>query len=100
MAIKFYSYKGDTVLDPFAGSFTTSLVAIKNGSNSIGIDITPEYVKLGEKRLKDYLKQTRLSDNGKPEIMTLNKNDVDKIKIDSSKVFNKESYINNKPHKD
>lgn len=99
MAIKFYSYKGDTVLDPFAGSFTTSLVAMKNGRHSIGIDITPEYVKLGEKRLKSYMKQTRLGQNDKHKLFVLDKKNLDKITIENSKVFHKESYIKSKAKK-
>lgn len=50
-AIKFYTYVGDVVLDPFAGSFTTNLGAMKLNRNSIGIDAKKEYIQLGKKRL-------------------------------------------------
>ncbi|MBI2042985.1 site-specific DNA-methyltransferase [Candidatus Pacearchaeota archaeon] len=96
MAIKFYSYKGDTILDPFAGSFTTSLVAMKNGRHSIGIEVMPEYVKIGEKRLRNYTKQTRLDNNEKHDIILLDKKNLDRIKIQKSKVFDKENYIRTK----
>ena len=96
MAIKFYSYKGDTVLDPFAGSFTTSLVAMKNGRNSIGIDMVREYVKLGESRLKKYLEQIRFGDNEEHNLFVLNKDQLDKIQFEKSKVYNKEDYLNTK----
>jgi DNA modification methylase len=43
---------GDTVLDPFAGTGTTLVVASQVGRNSIGIEIDPEYVKIMEERLK------------------------------------------------
>jgi DNA modification methylase len=43
---------GDTVLDPFAGSGTTLVVAHQMERNSIGIEIDPEYVKIIEERLK------------------------------------------------
>lgn len=99
MAIRFYSYKGDTVLDPFAGSFTTSLVAMKNGRHSIGIDITPEYIKLGEKRLKGYTKQKRLNEDSKHEIIVLGRKNLDSIKLEKSKVFHKENYIKNRVKK-
>ncbi len=40
------------VLDPFSGSGTTCLVAKKLGRRYIGIEISPEYVKMSEDRLK------------------------------------------------
>ena len=46
------SNKGDIVLDPFSGSFTTSDVSKELGRNSIGIEINEEYYKIGLKRLK------------------------------------------------
>lgn len=50
--IKVSSNPGDVVLDPFAGTFTTSMVAQKLGRNSIGIDISKKYTRYGESRLK------------------------------------------------
>ncbi len=43
------------VLDPYVGSGTTCLAAKLLGSNYIGIDISKEYVKDAENRLKNYL---------------------------------------------
>lgn len=43
---------GDTVLDPFAGTGTTLVVAHQIERNSIGIEIDPEYIKIIEERLK------------------------------------------------
>ncbi|MCK4352107.1 site-specific DNA-methyltransferase [candidate division WOR-3 bacterium] len=43
---------GDTVLDPFAGTGTTLVVAHQLLRNSIGIEIDPDYVKIIEERLK------------------------------------------------
>jgi len=51
MFIKASSDVGDIVLDPFGGSFSTNAAAKELGRNSIGIDINPEYVKIGEDRL-------------------------------------------------
>lgn len=39
------------VLDPFFGSGTTGLVALKHGRNFIGIELNPDYIKIAEKRL-------------------------------------------------
>jgi len=41
--INMYSIKNDTVLDPFAGTGTTSLAAIVAGRNSVGIEMQPEF---------------------------------------------------------
>lgn len=48
--IKASSNKGDIVLDPFAGSFTTSAVAVKLGRIAIGIDMNEEYFEMGLRR--------------------------------------------------
>jgi len=49
--IRMFSFVGDTVLDPFNGSGTTSLAAAKAGRSSVGYDIEPSYLDLAEKRL-------------------------------------------------
>jgi adenine-specific DNA-methyltransferase len=49
--IKASSNEGDVILDPFSGTFTTSVVAQKLQRKSIGIEIAEEYVKIGLKRL-------------------------------------------------
>ncbi len=46
------SNPGDTVLDPFSGTFTTSFVAKKLGRQSIGIEIDEDYMKIGLRRLQ------------------------------------------------
>lgn len=43
---------GDMVLDPFAGSGTTCAMAKKNNRNYIGIEISPEYIEIINKRLE------------------------------------------------
>ena len=50
--IRASSNPGDLVLDPFAGTFTTSFVAKKLGRQSIGIEIEEDYVKIGLRRLQ------------------------------------------------
>lgn len=51
--IKASSNKNDIVLDAYAGTFTTSLAAKQLDRNSIGIEIDPDYIKLGVERLKN-----------------------------------------------
>jgi site-specific DNA-methyltransferase (adenine-specific) len=51
MIIKASSNSGETVLDPFSGTFTTSFVAKQLGRNSVGIEKEETYVKIGLRRL-------------------------------------------------
>ncbi len=48
------------VLDPFFGSGTTGVVALKQQKKFIGIELNPKYIKIANKRLKPYLEQTKL----------------------------------------
>jgi len=41
-----------TVLDPFLGSGTTAVVAVKLGRNAIGCELSPKYVKMATKRIR------------------------------------------------
>jgi site-specific DNA-methyltransferase (adenine-specific) len=51
--IKMFSFVGDTVLDPFLGSGTTSVCAMNEARNSIGIEISEEFIPVIEKKFKD-----------------------------------------------
>lgn len=50
--IRLYSYVGDVVLDPFAGSGTTCVAAARNDRRYCGFDTKRTYCELAEKRLK------------------------------------------------
>lgn len=52
--------KKGVVLDPYVGSGTTCLAAKLLGLNYIGIDISKEYVKDAENRLKNYLNYKKI----------------------------------------
>ena len=52
-----WSNEGDIVLDPFAGSGTTLKMAKKNNRNYIGIEISAEYIKIIEARLRSLDRQ-------------------------------------------
>lgn len=58
--LKLFSYQDDIVLDPFNGVGTTTLVAYKLGRKYIGIDISEEYCKTAEERLRNEQRQGRL----------------------------------------
>ena len=58
--IQLYSFVGDVVLDPFCGSGTTCLSALKAGRHYIGYDIEEEYIQLANERISAYANQTRL----------------------------------------
>jgi DNA modification methylase len=49
--IQMFSFTGDTVLDPFAGTGTTAIAALETGRNSISVEIDPGYVTEMETRL-------------------------------------------------
>ena len=51
--IRMFSFVGDTVLDPFLGTGTTSLAAMRNGRNSIGYEIDKSYLSHARKRIQD-----------------------------------------------
>ncbi len=46
-----FSFVGDTVLDPFLGTGTTTVAAAKWARNSIGLEVDSHYFKLAEKRI-------------------------------------------------
>ncbi len=50
--IRMFSFVGDTVLDPFMGTGTTTVAAAKWGRNSIGVEIDPHYYAMAEKRIR------------------------------------------------
>lgn len=50
--IRMFSFVGDTVVDPFMGTGTTTVAAAKWGRNSIGVEIDRHYFELAEKRIR------------------------------------------------
>lgn len=51
--VRMFSFVGDTVLDPFLGTGTTTVAAMRWGRNSIGVEIDPHYLELAAKRVSD-----------------------------------------------
>jgi DNA modification methylase len=50
--VRMFSFAGDTVLDPFLGTGTTTVAASRWGRNSIGYEVDPDYFDLALKRIK------------------------------------------------
>lgn len=51
--VRMFSFVGDTVLDPFAGTFTTTLAAMKAKRNSIANELDTEYFEMGRRRVEE-----------------------------------------------
>jgi len=60
--IQLYTFRGDVVLDPFVGSGTTCVVAVRTGRHFIGIDINEEYVRMARERVLHEISQRRLTE--------------------------------------
>ncbi|MBI5574726.1 MAG: site-specific DNA-methyltransferase [Elusimicrobia bacterium] len=58
--IQLYTFKDDIILDPFMGSGTTAISALKSDRKYLGFETNKEYLKLAEKRINAYQKQLKL----------------------------------------
>lgn len=67
--IRMFSFVGDTVLDPFSGTATTSVAAMTCGRNSIGYEVDETYVAMARKRLASI--SNRLISSSKLETFNL-----------------------------
>ena len=57
--IKMFSFAGDTVLDPFVGTGSTTLAAIVAGRNSIANEIEPTYLEMANQRVEQEIQRLR-----------------------------------------
>jgi site-specific DNA-methyltransferase (adenine-specific) len=55
--IQLYTFEGEAVLDPFAGSGTTCLAALADRRAFVGYELQPEYVELAQRRLAEFQAQ-------------------------------------------
>ena len=51
--IQLYTYVGDVVLDPFLGSGSTAVAAVRSGRHYVGFDTDADYVALAQKRVDE-----------------------------------------------
>ena len=56
-----YSRQQDTILDPFLGTGTTLVAALKNKRNAIGIELTERFYSVAQDSLNEYLQQCDLN---------------------------------------
>jgi len=49
--VRMFSFVGDTVLDPFMGTGTTTVAAARWGRNSVGVEVDEHYFRLAQKRI-------------------------------------------------
>ena len=55
--IQLYTFKGDIILDPFMGSGSTAIAALKSERKYVGYDVDLEYIKIAEERITPYKQQ-------------------------------------------
>jgi DNA modification methylase len=51
--MELYTYRGDLVVDPFAGSGSTLVAALRSGRDAVGFDLDPAYVELSRARVAE-----------------------------------------------
>lgn len=88
--IKMFSFSGETILDPFLGSGTTSLAARNLGRNSVGYEINQDFIPV----VKDKLNVGK-SDLAATEYIF----QKDRVKTDLNKEIENLPYIFKDPHK-
>jgi site-specific DNA-methyltransferase (adenine-specific) len=69
--IKMFSFAGDTVLDPFVGTGSTSVAAVHCGRNSIGNEIDATYLRMAKHRLTAAMAQLKLVGPVNPRLSSL-----------------------------
>jgi site-specific DNA-methyltransferase (adenine-specific) len=57
--IRMFSFAGDTVLDPFLGTGSTSVAAIQTGRSSVGSELDPDYLSMAAERCEQTAAETR-----------------------------------------
>ncbi|NQT32022.1 MAG: site-specific DNA-methyltransferase [Deltaproteobacteria bacterium] len=53
--LQLYTFEGEVILDPFIGSGQAAIAATKTNRHYVGYEINEEYIKLAERRIKEFL---------------------------------------------
>jgi len=64
--IRMFSFAGDTVLDPFLGTGSTTIAAMRADRNSVGNELDPRYLELAEKKCRQ---EVAVLFSGVPELI-------------------------------
>ena len=88
--IKMFSFVGETILDPFAGSGTTALAARNADRNSVGFEISPQFIPIIKEKMEIYQKDFNETTY---EFIT-----QEPLNIDFEKEIQKLPYIFKDPH--
>jgi site-specific DNA-methyltransferase (adenine-specific) len=65
--VQLFTQPGDTILDPFLGSGSTGVAAVRYGRNFIGIEREPKYFDMARRRISEALKQADMfQEDAKP----------------------------------
>lgn len=68
--VRMFSFVNDVVLDPFLGTGSTSLAAIRAGRHSVGVEIDPKYFRATLTRVQEAAAQGGLfGEDGEPEVL-------------------------------
>lgn len=84
-ACKCFTYENDILLDPFSGSLTSALEAIKNKRIGVGIEILEEYIDLSYKRANDNNIEIELFKNSPDEFKKIKKDKYQFKKLEMNK---------------
>lgn len=82
--VTIFTNKGDLVLDPFSGTFTTCSVSKDNDRNCVGIEIEEEYYEIGLRRVLSITKYKNRKLFKDKTRVTTNKSKKDHIILDST----------------
>ena len=66
--IRLYTYKSDLVLDPFSGSGSTAVAAVRSDRHFIGYDLDPSYVETSTKRIASEKKLKAMANQGRLDL--------------------------------
>jgi site-specific DNA-methyltransferase (adenine-specific) len=69
--IELYTYRGDLVLDPFAGSGSAAVAAVRAGRHYAGYDLDESYIQLAEARVEDERQRLRTEATSTPRQVSL-----------------------------